>query len=83
VSRHDDQLDVAIVEAGPRIALARRALAMKRGELVHEDEVRHFRGRAIELGLGVRTPRFNVDGEVLEMAAARFEIAGAFEVVTP
>ena len=82
VDRHDDELDVAVVEAGPRIALARRALAMKRGRLVHDDEVRHLRGARIDVELDGAKPRFNVDGEVLTLQPARFAVIGSFEVVT-
>ena len=82
VDRHDDELDVAVVEAGPRIALARRALAMKRGRLVHDDEVRHLRGERIDVELDGVQPRFNVDGEVLTLDPARFAVIGSFEVVT-
>jgi len=76
----DLRLDVAVVEAGPRRALVRRAFAMKRGALVHDDGVRHLRGR--EVTLTGAAQRFNVDGEVLEVTPAHFRVRGAFKVVT-
>lgn len=81
VDTEDHRLDVAIVEAGPRLALLLRGLAMRRGRLVHEDEVRHVRGREVVLDLDGRTPRFNVDGEVLVLDAPRFSVRGEVEVV--
>ena len=80
VDQHDHRLDVAIVEAGPRIKLLRRAIAMKRQRLVDDPAVRHVRGRVVEID-GART--FNVDGEVLQLRPARFGIDGSVEVVVP
>ena len=80
----DERLDVAIVEAGPRRALVRRAWAMRKQRLVDEHDVRHARGRAVEIE---GASRFNVDGELLDLGgstsagAARFEVAGMLEVV--
>ena len=81
VDPHDRRLDVAIVPAGPRTALARRAWAMRRGRLVHDDAVHHVRGRVVELGVPARTG-FNVDGEVLRLVP-RFAFEGTFEVAAP
>lgn len=78
----DARLDVAVVETGSRLALARRALAMRRQELVHEDAVLHVRGREIELDTPPGAP-FNVDGEVLEPHPARFGVLGVLDVVAP
>jgi len=80
VDPHDHRLDVAIVEAGPRIKLLRRAIAMKRRRLVEDPAVRHVRGRVVEID-GART--FNVDGEVLQVRPARFAIDGSVQVVAP
>jgi diacylglycerol kinase family enzyme len=77
----DAQLDVAVVEAGTRLALMRRALAMRRQELVHEDAVLHVRGHEVELDTPPGTP-FNVDGEVLHPYPARFGVLGVIDVVT-
>ena len=76
----DRRLAVAIVAAGPRIALVRRAFAMRRGRLVGDDGVVHLRGRMVELELA-RGTRFNVDGEVLRPTPPRFTIAGTVQVV--
>ena len=76
----DRRLDVAVVEAGPRLALVRRAWAMRQGRLVDEDAVRHARGSVVEVE-GARS--FNVDGELLEVDPARFAIAGTLRVVVP
>ncbi len=80
VDPYDHALDVAVVRAGSRLGLARRALAMRRGRLVHEDEVEHLRGRTVHLDLG-GARAMNVDGEVLEPAPTDFRITGRFMVV--
>jgi diacylglycerol kinase (ATP) len=80
VDPHDHRLDVAIVKAGSRLKLARRAWAMRRQRLVDDPEVEHVRGARIEIE---GATRFNVDGEVAEVEPARFEIAGSLEVVAP
>ncbi|HEV3001691.1 MAG TPA: diacylglycerol kinase family protein [Solirubrobacteraceae bacterium] len=80
VDPHDHRLDVAIVEAGSRPALIRRAWAMRNQRLVDDPGVRHVRGRAVEIE-GAR--KFNVDGELVTVEPARFEVAGSIEVVVP
>ncbi len=80
VDQHDEELDVAIVEAGSRLALVRHAWAMRNERLVAERAVRHVRGRAIEID---GANRFNVDGEVLRVRPARFTVAGRLQVVVP
>ncbi len=80
VDPHDHELDVAVVEAGSRAKLARRAWAMRRQRLVEDPGVRHLRGARVEVE-GVE--RFNVDGEVLRVDGGRFEVTGSFEVVVP
>ena len=82
VDTDDRRLDVAIVEAGPRLALVRRGFAMRRGRLVHDDAVRHVRGRVVELDLPPGS-RFNVDGEVLRPRPQRFSVAGTVQLVVP
>jgi diacylglycerol kinase (ATP) len=67
----DRRIDVAVLEAGPRAALVRRAWGMRNGGLARQPGVHHARGRVVELELPPRTP-FNVDGEVCEVAPARF-----------
>ena len=80
VDPRDGRLDVAVVEAGPRRSLVRHAWAMSRGRLVREDDVPHVRGRVVELDLPARTA-FNVDGEILRLDRARFELLGTLDVV--
>jgi diacylglycerol kinase family enzyme len=82
VDATDRELDVAIVEAGPRIALVKRAFAMRRGELVDDDAVTHVRGRVVELNLPYGTT-FNVDGELLTPTPQRFSVEGTVRVVAP
>jgi YegS/Rv2252/BmrU family lipid kinase len=67
----DLRVDVAVLEAGPRVALVRRAWGMRRGGLAGQPGVHHARARTVELELPAGTP-FNVDGEVCEVAPARF-----------
>jgi diacylglycerol kinase family enzyme len=75
----DHRLDVAIVPASARLALLKRAYAMRRGRLVEEDAVLHFRGRTVEVAMG--TPTFNIDGDLKTLARARFSILGQVAVV--
>ena len=79
VDPRDGRLDVAIVEAKPRFALARLAWAMRKGRLVDVDAVLHLRAATVEVE-GART--FNVDGEVLAITP-HFEVVGSLEVVAP
>jgi diacylglycerol kinase family enzyme len=80
VDTDDGALDIAIVPAGARIKLLRRAFAMRRGKLVHEDDVVHERGGDVVLGVD-GDPAFNVDGEVLDLDQARFTVLGRIDVV--
>ena len=75
---HDHRLDVAVVEAGSRWKLVGRAWAMRQGRLVEDSEVRHCRGRTVEIH---GATRFNVDGEVATLEPAWFAVAGTVEVV--
>lgn len=81
-SPRDGLLDVAVVPAGPRLGLVRRALAMRLGRLTEQADVPHERGATIDIGLD-ESPRFNVDGEQCRCQPARFELhPGGFAVVT-
>jgi diacylglycerol kinase (ATP) len=80
VNPRDSKLDVAVVEAGSRRKLVRHAFAMSRGRLVREDDVRHIRARTVELDLP-RGTDFNVDGEIIALERARFEVVGTVAVV--
>ena len=82
VDTGDEALDIAIVPAGARLKLLRRAYAMRRGRLVHDDEVVHERGRDVRLELS-GGPEFNVDGEVLDLPEPRFTVLGRVDVVVP
>ena len=78
----DGRLDVAVVPAGSRAALVRRAYGMRAGTLVDQKGVRHARGARIEVQAGPRA-QFNVDGEVCDCGSpAAFTLRpGAFELV--
>ena len=59
----DGLLDVVVLPAGPRLALARHALAMRRGNLVELPGVVHRRVATLTMTVPEDT-RVNVDGEV-------------------
>lgn len=81
-STDDEQLDVAVVPAGSRIGLVRRAFGMKTGRLTEQDDVAHERGAVIDVELAGH-PAFNVDGETCRCEPARFTLRpGGFHVVT-
>lgn len=82
-TRDDDGLlDVAVVPAGSRVALVRRAFGMKTGRLVAQPGVPHERGREIAVELDGH-PAFNVDGETCRCEPASFRLHdGGFDVVT-
>jgi diacylglycerol kinase family enzyme len=71
----DRLIDVAVLEAGPRIALVRRAWGMRNGGLTDQPGVHHARGRTVDLELPPGTP-FNVDGEVCEISPTHFSTRG-------
>jgi diacylglycerol kinase family enzyme len=80
----DGLLDVAIVPAGSRLGLARRAWGMRAGRLTEQSDVTHGRAATIEVEVEVagRGASFNVDGEVCRCEPARFSLRpGGFEVV--
>jgi len=79
----DRLVDVAVLAAGPRVALIRRAWGLKTGGVTEQPGVHHARGRVIELELPAGTS-FNVDGEVCAVAPARFCARGErVRVVVP
>jgi YegS/Rv2252/BmrU family lipid kinase len=82
-TRPDDGLiDVAIVPAGSRIGLARRAAGMRRGRLTEQSDVAHHRAATIEVDTEGDKQTFNVDGEVCPCEPARFTLRdGGFQVV--
>jgi diacylglycerol kinase (ATP) len=75
----DGRLDVAILEAGSKLRLARHAAGMLRGNLAELDGVRHLRGREITVE-GPDT--WNVDGEECSLAPSTFRVEpGALDVL--
>jgi diacylglycerol kinase (ATP) len=82
-TRDDGLLDVAIVPAGSRAGLVRRAYGMRAGRLTAQDDVPHERGRVVDVQIDGH-PAFNVDGETCRCEAGRFTLhEGGFDVVTP
>lgn len=84
----DGAIDVAVVPAGSRLTLVRRARAMRAGRLVHQDDVAHARGARVEVrpaGKGNGLMAFNIDGEICRLPApATFTVhPGAFALVVP
>jgi diacylglycerol kinase (ATP) len=79
----DGALDVAVLPAGSRIALARRAWGLRRGTIAEQKPVTHHRGDVIEVDLSDGA-ELNVDGEIrdggLERATAEH---GAYALVVP
>jgi len=59
----DGVLDVAVIPAGSRIGLARRAWGLKRHTIADQRGVEHHRGRVLELGVPDGT-EYNADGEI-------------------
>jgi diacylglycerol kinase (ATP) len=67
----DGVLDVAILPAGSRLGLARRAWGLKRHTIAEQGGVEHHRGHVIEVeGAG----EFNADGEVRERGLERVTV---------
>lgn len=82
VDPEDRRLDVAILEDCPRLVLVKSAYAMRRGRLVDEKAVRHFRARKVEIGMRANAT-FNVDGDLMKLRKPSFSILGQVEVVIP
>src|SRR5215216_1819848 len=77
----DGILDVAVLPAGSRLGLARRAWGLKRGTIAEQRGVEHHRGRVLELDVPPGT-EFNADGEVRTEGLDRITVeAGAYELV--
>jgi diacylglycerol kinase (ATP) len=82
-SAQDGLLDVAVVPAGSRVGLVRRAYGMRTGRLTEQADVMHRRGATIHIGIAGQ-PTFNVDGETCRCEPAHFTLhPGGFDVVTP
>jgi diacylglycerol kinase family enzyme len=77
----DGMLDVAVIPAGSRLGLVRRAYGMRSGGLTAQAGVTHERGAVVEVTIGDRQS-FNVDGELCRCEPGRFELQpGGFRVV--
>jgi len=77
----DGRLDVAVIPAGSRAGLVRRAYGMRAGRLTGQDDVPHERGRVIDIEIAGH-PTFNVDGETCRCEPGRFALReGGFDVV--
>ena len=77
----DGVLDVAVLPAGSRVGLARRAWGMRRGTIAEQRDVCHARGSVIEVELPAGA-QLNVDGEVRERGLERVTVAPhAFSLV--
>ena len=82
VDHGDGCLDAAVVPAGSRAGLVRRAVGMRVGRLAAQRDVIDVRARRIEIDVPEKT-RFNVDGEVCSCVPAIFEIETTATVVVP
>lgn len=82
IDHGDGCLDAAIVPAGSRTGLVRRAAGMRLGRLSAQRDVIDVRARRIEVDVPEKTS-FNVDGEVCSCVPAIFEIDSAAAVVVP
>ena len=69
----DGVLDVAIIPAGSRIGLARRAWGLKRHTIAEQRGVEHHRGDVIEVDVPPGT-EFNADGEVRDRGLDRVTV---------
>ena len=69
----DGVLDAAVLPAGSRLGLARRAWGLRRGTIADQGDVCHARGRVIEVDLPPGT-EFNVDGEVRDDGMQRITV---------
>ena len=69
----DGVLDVAVIPAGSRIGLARRAWGLKRHTIAEQSGVAHHRGDVIEVDVPPGT-EFNADGEVRDAGLDRVTV---------
>jgi diacylglycerol kinase (ATP) len=77
----DGVLDTAILPAGSRLGLARRAWGLRRGTIAEQGDVCHARGTVVEVDLPPGT-EFNVDGEVRDQGMERITVEHrAYELV--
>src|SRR5829696_2668893 len=69
----DGVLDVAVLPAGSRLGLARRAWGLKRGTIADQRGVEHHRGAVIGVDVPPGT-EFNADGEVRDRGLERVTV---------
>ena len=72
----DGELDVTVLPAGSRIALARRAWGLRRGTVEQQEPVEHLRGCVVEVVLP-RGAELNVDGEIRDGGLERVTVERA------
>ena len=72
----DGILDVAVLPAGSRLALARRAWGLRRGTVEQQKPVEHLRGRLLEIELP-HGAELNVDGEIRDGGLERVTVEAA------
>ncbi len=78
----DGVLDVAVLPAGSRVGLARRAWGLKRGTIADQRDVEHHRAAVIEVDVPPGT-EFNVDGEVRDTGLERVTVEhAAYALIT-
>jgi diacylglycerol kinase family enzyme len=78
----DGVLDVTILPAGSRLALARRAWGMRRGTIAEQEPVVHRRGTLVEVAMD--DAELNVDGEIRECGLERVTVEpAAYALVVP
>lgn len=76
----DGVLDVAILAAGSRLALARRAWGLRRGTIVSQEPVEHRRGTLVEVRMD--DAELNVDGEIRERGLEKVTVErGAYTLI--
>ena len=79
----DGALDVAVLPAGSRAGLARRAWGMRRGTIAGQRGVEHHRGAVIEVTLPPGT-EINADGEIRARGMERMTVErSAYALVVP
>ena len=79
----DGVLDVAVLPAGSRAGLARRAWGMRRHTIAEQRGVAHHRAMVVEVQLPPGT-EFNADGEVRDRGLERVEVErDAYGLVVP
>jgi diacylglycerol kinase family enzyme len=79
----DGVLDVAVLPAGSRLALARRAWGLRRGTVEQQKPVEHLRGSLLEIELPPGT-ELNVDGEIRDGGLERVTVErAAYALIVP